>query len=305
MSDAVATFAETFVSSHPMRFGDFVFERTGQGSIEDPKSTGGDALVCETPSHFGNLRVGPLPSSGNPAGKPTRERKKDVQCINSRLLSDLKPVSWEAEFMREEAMPLEETSQTEDDQLVSRARAGDASAFDQLVGRHTARLYGLVYHMTGNHEDTNDLLQDVWTKVFRSLAGFRGASRFSTWIHSIAVNMSINFLKRRNRRQTLSLDAASDEGGAPDAMESLLVSPHTPRSEAGISELQERLTEALGRLSAEHRAVVTMFDIQGMAHAEIGRVLGISEGTVRSRLFYAHRQLQAFLSDLHMEGAAV
>jgi RNA polymerase sigma-70 factor (ECF subfamily) len=207
--------------------------------------------------------------------------------------------------MREEAMPLEETSQTEDDQLVSRARAGDASAFDQLVGRHTARLYGLVYHMTGNHEDTNDLLQDVWTKVFRSLAGFRGASRFSTWIHSIAVNMSINFLKRRNRRQTLSLDAASDEGGAPDAMESLLVSPHTPRSEAGISELQERLTEALGRLSAEHRAVVTMFDIQGMAHAEIGRVLGISEGTVRSRLFYAHRQLQAFLSDLHMEGAAV
>ena len=99
--------------------------------------------------------------------------------------------------------------------------------------------------------------------------------------------------------------AMVEEGGAPDALENLLVSPHTPRTQAGIAELQGRLTEALGRLSAEHRAVVTMFDIQGMAHAEIGKILGVSEGTVRSRLFYAHRQLQGFLSDLHTEGAGV
>jgi RNA polymerase sigma factor (sigma-70 family) len=200
---------------------------------------------------------------------------------------------------------VERSAHAEDERLVARAQQGDVCAFDQLVGRHTSRLYGLVYHMTGNHEDTNDLLQDVWTKVFRSLAGFRGASRFTTWIHSIAVNMSINFLKRRNRRQTVSLDAGGDEGGTSDALENLLVSPHTPRTEAGISELQKRLTDALGKLSAEHRAVVTMFDIQGMAHAEIGRTLGVSEGTVRSRLFYAHRQLQGILSDLHMEGVAV
>jgi RNA polymerase sigma factor (sigma-70 family) len=207
--------------------------------------------------------------------------------------------------MREDTTQIEAGGHAEDERLVARAQKGDASAFDQLVGRHTARLYGLVYHMTGNHEDTNDLLQEVWTKVFRSLAGFRGASRFTTWIHSIAVNMTINFLKRRSRRQTVSLDATVEEGGAPEALENLLVSPHTPRTQAGIAELQGRLTEALGRLSTEHRAVVTMFDIQGMAHAEIGKILGVSEGTVRSRLFYAHRQLQGFLSDLHMEGAAV
>jgi RNA polymerase sigma factor (sigma-70 family) len=224
---------------------------------------------------------------------------------HSLLPSGRKPASWDGERMSEDAIQLDGSRHAEDDRLVARAQKGDAAAFDQLVGRHTPRLYGLVYHMTGNHEDTNDLLQDVWTKVFRSLAGFRGASRFTTWIHSIAVNMSINFLKRRNRRQTVSLDAGAEEGGAPDAMENLLVSPHTPRTEAGISELQGRLSDALGRLSAEHRAVVTMFDIQGMAHAEIGKVLGVSEGTVRSRLFYAHRQLQAFLSDLHLEGAVV
>jgi RNA polymerase sigma factor (sigma-70 family) len=230
---------------------------------------------------------------------------KEKEVSHSRLSSGAKPASWGEKLMREDATQIDGGGHAEDERLVAGAQKGDASAFDQLVGRHTARLYGLVYHMTGNHEDTNDLLQDVWTKVFRSLAGFRGASRFTTWIHSIAVNMTINFLKRRSRRQTVSLDASAEEGGASDALENMLISPHTPRTQAGIAELQERLTEALGRLSAEHRAVVTMFDIQGMAHAEIGKILGVSEGTVRSRLFYAHRQLQGFLSDLHMEGAAI
>lgn len=259
---------------------------------------------------------GPPPAAekepGNPEDYPsfsprirTDGRLKEEGPLHSRLSSDGIPASWEEKLMGENAAQIEAKGHAEDERLVARAQKGDAFAFDELVGRHTSRLYGLVYHMTGNHEDTNDLLQDVWTKVFRSLAGFRGASRFTTWVHSIAVNMSINFLKRRNRRQTVSLDAGADDGGASDALENLLVSPHTPRTEAGISELQGRLSEALSKLSAEHRAVVTMFDIQGMAHAEIGRILGVSEGTVRSRLFYAHRQLQGFLGDLHMEGAVV
>jgi len=186
----------------------------------------------------------------------------------------------------------------EDVLLVNRAQAGDAKAFDALVLKHTSKLYGLVYHMTSNHDDTNDLLQDIWTKVYRSLAGFRGASRFTTWLHSIAVNMSINFIKRRARRRALSFEeAAPGEVGEIGPAEVLLVSPHTPRTEASLAELQQRLSEALEQLTPDHRAVVTMFDIQGMAHAEISKILGVSEGTVRSRLFYAHRQLQNFLSD--------
>lgn len=187
----------------------------------------------------------------------------------------------------------------EDVALVSRAQSGDAQAFDALVVKHTSKLYGLVYQMTSNHEDTNDLLQDIWAKIYRSLAGFRGASRFTTWMHSIAVNMTINFLKRRTRRQAVSLDAPDAEDGRTPAADALLVNPHTPRSEAYLGELQTRLTEALAKLSPGHRAVVTMFDIQGMAHAEISKILGVSEGTVRSRLFYAHRQLQGFLADMH------
>src|ERR1700761_7476873 len=76
-----------------------------------------------------------------------------------------------------------------DVELVTRAQSGDATAFDELVVKYTPRLYGLVYNMTSNHEDANDLLQDVFSKAYKSIRGFRGKSSFYTWIHSIAVNM--------------------------------------------------------------------------------------------------------------------
>ena len=87
----------------------------------------------------------------------------------------------------------------EDQPLVARTQSGDAAAFDELVVKYTPRLYGLVYNMTSNHEDTNDLLQDVFAKAYKSIRGFRGKSSFYTWIHSIAVNMTLNFLKKRGR----------------------------------------------------------------------------------------------------------
>jgi RNA polymerase sigma-70 factor (ECF subfamily) len=193
---------------------------------------------------------------------------------------------------------VEDPSRKQDEELVARTQAGDATAFDELVVKYSPRLYGLVYNMTSNHEDTNDLLQDVWAKAYRAIKGFRGQSSFYTWLHSIAVNMTINFVKKRGRRHHMSLDDI-DSGIQHDKEFLELTAASTPVREANLGELQKRLNEALQKLSADHRAVVTMFDIQGMPHAEIAKILGISEGTVRSRLFYAHRQLQNFLSDFH------
>jgi RNA polymerase sigma-70 factor (ECF subfamily) len=190
----------------------------------------------------------------------------------------------------------DETSRQRDDELIARTQAGDAAAFDELIVKYSPRLYGLVYNMTSNHEDTNDVMQDVWSKAFRSIKGFRGKSSFYTWIHSIGVNMTINFLKKRGRRVHLSLDDV-DAGVQNDKEFIELTASSTPVREADLGELQKRLNEAMQKLSHDHRAVVTMFDIQGMPHAEIAKILGISEGTVRSRLFYAHRQLQNFLSE--------
>ena len=180
--------------------------------------------------------------------------------------------------------------------LVNRAREGDTEAFDELVVKYTPKLYGLVYHMTSNHEDTNDVLQDVFAKAYRALKRFQGKSSFYTWIYSIATNMTLNFLKKRNRRRGMSLD---DMDNAIEHDKDFIeaTSKSDPVREANISELQERLNMAMQELSDDHRAVVTMFDIQGMPHAEISKILGVSEGTVRSRLFYAHRQLQTYLDD--------
>ncbi|HEY3602748.1 MAG TPA: sigma-70 family RNA polymerase sigma factor [Chthoniobacterales bacterium] len=184
----------------------------------------------------------------------------------------------------------------EDQPLVARTQAGDAAAFDELVVKYSPRLYGLIYNMTANHEDTNDLLQDVFAKAYRAIKGFRGKSSFYTWIHTIAVNMTLNFLKKRGRRYHLSLDDI-DSSVQHDKEFIELTSTSSPVREADLSELQRRLNEAMMKLSDEHRAVVTMFHIQGMPHAEISKILGVSEGTVRSRLFYANRQLQNYLDE--------
>ncbi len=183
-----------------------------------------------------------------------------------------------------------------DHELVQRAQEGDTQAFDELVVKYSKKLYGLVYNMTSNKDDTYDLLQDIFAKAYRSLRHFRGKSTFYTWIYSIATNMTLNFLKKRRRRAGLSLD---DEESGLQNDSAFVDQDHraNPRHQSTIHELQKKLNEALQSLSEDHRAVVTMFDIQGMPHAEISKILGVSEGTVRSRLYYAHQQLQGHLED--------
>lgn len=203
-----------------------------------------------------------------------------------------KPAAAPAPAADAAAVPAEPT----DVQLVARTQEGDPSAFDALIRKYQPRLYGLVYNMTSNHEDTGDLLQDIFAKAYRSIKGFRGQSSFYTWLHTIAVNMTINFLKKRGRRFSVSLDDI-DSNIQNDKEFLELTATSDPVREANLGELQRRLNDAMMRLSNEHRLVVSMFDIQGMPHAEISKILGISEGTVRSRLFYAHRQLQNYLEE--------
>lgn len=187
---------------------------------------------------------------------------------------------------------------SQDRELVRRAKAGDLDAFDELVVRYQERIYSLVYHMTSNHEDAHDLAQEAFVKAWKALRNFKGDSSFYTWVYRIAVNHTLNHLKtRRNRTQHLSLnDLDFNAENDPDLVQ--LVSNKTPRREVNLRELGERLNEAMQKLSEEHRTVVTLHDIQGMPHDEIAGILECNPGTVRSRLFYARQQLQAWLSDL-------
>ena len=188
-------------------------------------------------------------------------------------------------------------SEREQDQLlVERTRAGDTRAFDSLVLKYTARLHAVVYNLTANREDTCDILQETFSRAYRSLPRFRGNSSFSTWVHAIAMNATLNFFRRNGRHRTMSLEEMSTSI-EQDADYREIAATSDPVREAGLNELQEQLNAALQQLPETQRAVVVMYDIQGLPHGEIARIMGISEGTVRSRLFYAHRQLQATLSE--------
>jgi len=180
--------------------------------------------------------------------------------------------------------------------LLARARQGEMLAYDQLVRHYQGRIYALVYNMTSNKEDAEDLVQDVFVKAYASLKQFEGKSSFYTWVYRIAINRTLNFLKKRQRHPKLSLNEVED-GVERDPAYVELSARESPFRDATLSELQEKLNRALMTLSEKHRTVVVLHDIQGVPHEEIAKMIGCSQGTVRSRLFYARQQLQAELSE--------
>jgi RNA polymerase sigma-70 factor (ECF subfamily) len=184
----------------------------------------------------------------------------------------------------------------EDQKLVKRAQGGDLEAYDELIRRYQERIYATIYHMTANHEDANDLAQETFIKAYQALNSFKGDSSFFTWVYRIAVNKTINFLKQRKNKTHMSLnDLDFNAEHDPDLV--ALVSDKTPRRDVNLIELQEKLNGAMQKLSEIHRLVVTLHDVQGLSHEDISKIMGCNTGTVRSRLFYARQQLQAYLSD--------
>jgi RNA polymerase sigma-70 factor (ECF subfamily) len=180
--------------------------------------------------------------------------------------------------------------------LVRAAQRGDLRAYDELVRRCQERVYGTIYHMTSNHEDANDLVQETFIKAFHSIKSFRGGSSFYTWVYRIAVNKTINFLKQRKNRVQMSLnDLDAHVENDPDLVS--LISQDTPHRDAQLSELQKKLNECLMKLSEDHRLAVVLHDVQGLPHDEIARIMECNVGTVRSRLYYARQQLQGLLAE--------
>ena len=183
-----------------------------------------------------------------------------------------------------------------DSELVLKSQQGDVRAFDELVERYHDRIYGLAYNMLSNREDAEDLTQEIFVKAFEALPRFKGKSLFYTWLYRIAINKTINYRKKRNRNRALSLDQFDQEIKSDDIYQDL-TAKGSPLRNINLTELQERLNASLQKLSDKHRTVMIMHDMQGIPHEEIAKVVGASSGTVRSRLFYARKQMQMELSE--------
>ena len=187
-----------------------------------------------------------------------------------------------------------ETAADSDQVLVRRVQDGDVAAFDALVRKYRERLYSVVYNLTSNREDAADITQEAFIKAFSSINRFQGKSAFFTWLYRIGVNTTLSHLKRNRFRRFFSLENLQEDGSHAQVLETL-AAKHKSEKGALLSELQEKLNEALQKLSPKHRTVVVLFEIEGLSHQEIAEIVGCSVGTVRSRLHYAKQQLQADL----------
>lgn len=178
----------------------------------------------------------------------------------------------------------------EDRELVERARAGDASAFEELVLKYQQRVYNLTLRMTGNPDDAFDLSQEAFLKAWRGLETFHFESAFSTWLYRLTSNACLDFLRAQKRRRTVSLTTEDDDG---DEVQIELTDPApTPEQAALASEDRWMLTKALDALDDEAREIITLRVINDLSYEKIGEVLGIKEGTVKSRLSRARDKLK-------------
>ena len=178
--------------------------------------------------------------------------------------------------------------------IVQRVQAGEVAAFDALILKYRERVYGVVYNMTSNREDAADLTQDAFIKAFQSINRFQAQSSFFTWLYRIAVNSTLTHLRKAKLRTFFSFEKITDEDKTAQLVNQLTDKNGADR-ELFIRELQEKLNEAMMKLSIKHRTVVTLFEIEGLSHEEIAEITGCSVGTVRSRLHYAKQLLQAEL----------
>lgn len=183
--------------------------------------------------------------------------------------------------------PRDRRPDPEEGSLIAQSQRGDFDAFDRLVAAHEDRIYHAAYRITGNAEDARDAAQETFVKAFRALPRYRHEAAFGTWLHRIAVNASLDVVRRRPQAPPVPLEEVV-----------LPAQTHNPDIEAERHEVQRRVHDALRRLAPDHRVIVVLRDLQGLAYEEIAEALRIPIGTVRSRLSRAREVLRALLKDL-------
>ncbi|UCF68275.1 MAG: sigma-70 family RNA polymerase sigma factor [Acidobacteriota bacterium] len=186
--------------------------------------------------------------------------------------------------------------------LVARARRGDRDAFSQLVDRHMPQVWRVVWRIVRHHEDTEDVVQDVFVTAYRGLRGFRGEASLATWLHRIAVTRALNHVSRaaeKIRRASISVDAPVGDSDDTPAKELPAPSATTPSplQQLEAKELWQRLARCLERVPATWRAVLTLRDGESLSYEDIARTLSLALGTVRSRLARARTALRRCLEE--------
>ena len=184
--------------------------------------------------------------------------------------------------------------------LVKQCQAGSTEAFDQLVTRYRTRVFAMIYNMVHNEQDAWDLAQDSFVKAWKSIRSFRGRSSFYTWIYRIVMNVTIDWLRKKQVKGAgAEFNDAIQLREIEPASRTVPKADPLPHERMERSEIRARIDNAIAQISPEHRAVILMKEIEEMQYHEIAEALGCSIGTVMSRLFYARKKLQNLLRDVY------
>jgi RNA polymerase sigma-70 factor (ECF subfamily) len=187
--------------------------------------------------------------------------------------------------------------------LIAKAQAGDMLAFRALVERHQRRAFAVAFALVRDDSDARELVQDAFLRVHKGLASFEGSSSFFTWLYRIITNLSID-LMRKPGRQTVELDEARLEADDAVEMDGSLFGRVDGADPAGVvrrREIAASLQAALDALPSYHRGVIVLREIEGMSYEEMAQAMGVSKGTIMSRLFHARQKLQRALADCYKE----
>jgi RNA polymerase sigma-70 factor (ECF subfamily) len=171
-----------------------------------------------------------------------------------------------------------------DAELLARCRAGDVGAFELLYRQHAGRIFALASRLAGSVDQGEDLLQEIFLQAFRKLDSFKGEAALGTWLYRLAINHCLDFVRSRQARNRHVTDTLDDEGSFEP-----LAARETP-----IPRID--LERAIARLPAGCREAFVLHDVEGFDHKEVGRLLGIAEGTSKSQVFKARTKLRTWLS---------
>ena len=180
-------------------------------------------------------------------------------------------------------------------QFIERLKRGEAAAFEVLVAERSGEIYGLLYRLTENNEDARDLTQETFLRAFQSIGQFRGDADLRTWIYRIAINQARNrwrWWRRRRRDVTVSLDSKSELRDQPFASTLRAQDTDTPEQTTLARERERVLRSALQAIGQLYREAVILRDIEGLTYEEVSVALGISIGTVKSRLARGRKELR-------------
>ena len=180
--------------------------------------------------------------------------------------------------------------------LIRQILDGDRDAFAQLVTAYEKQVYNLCLRMSGNPEDARDLSQEAFLKAWRGLGHYKSEASFSTWLYRLTANVCIDHLRRKKRQPTLSLTVDEDSGDFKEGLElEVADSAPTPEERLLHRETGEAVRRAMDQLEESFRLVLTLRVVEGLSYEEIGRILGLSDGTVKSRLARARIKLRKIL----------